>query len=428
MDTNTVKITNDKFDFLGEIEDYSSFYFIRSFTKAKEFQLVAPIKYMNILKTDNIIFITHKKAGIIEEVEVDEDKKIITAKGRDLKSIINRRITVPPVGKAYDEIKATAEEVIKHYVFNNCISPSDPRRKIEQLELAIDRKKGPIIAWQSRFKYLDFELEQLCNATGLGYEIYLDIDNKKFIFDVIEGIDRTVEQDINSRVIFSYEFNNIRNSTHTNNSQSYRTMGYIAGQGEGDNRTIEEVYKNNSTGLERRELFIDARDISEAENLGDRARAKLNEYDFITSNESTVLNNNFIYECDWDLGDMVTLKNSTGTTPQRVIEVTEIYEGNRRIEVVLGSVIPNPLEKIQSQLNSIPSSGGGTSGGGDKAYTHSQISPSSIWNINHGLNKRPSVSVVDSGGSLVMGEVKYVDDNNIQITFSAAFAGNAYLN
>lgn len=358
VEDSTVKIINSKFDFLGDIEDYGSFYFVRNFTKAKEFQIVASIKYLDILKDENIIFTTPKKAGIIEEVTVEESKNLIMAKGRDLKSIIGRRITVPPAGKSHDEIKANAEEVIKHYVINNCINPAVPNRKIIELEVATNKKRGQIIAWQSRYKYLDFELEQICNAVGLGWEVYLDIDKKKFIFDVVEGVDRT--KNLNSRVIFSEEFDNITDSTHINNSLSYKTMGYVAGQGEGEDRAVEEVYKTSDTGLSRRELFIDARDIEEKDNLGDRAKAKLAEYDYITSNESTAINSNFIYEKDWNLGDIVILQNSLGESTQRVAEVTEVYEGHRKIDIVLGSVIPLPTEKVNNEINSIPNSNGTT--------------------------------------------------------------------
>lgn len=381
MDISTIKIINFNFDFLGDIEDYISFYFVRNFTKAKEFQIVAPMKYKDILKDENIIFISTEKAGVIEEVSIDESKKIITAKGRDLKSIIGRRITVPPVGKAYDEIKGTAEEVIKHYLINNCITPIDPKRKIEQLEVAANKKRGLTIAWQSRFKYLDLEFEQICNSTGLGWEVYLDIDKKKFIFDVVEGINRT--NDFNSRVIFSEEFDNITNSTHTNNSLSYKTMGYVAGQGEGEDRAVQEVFKTTDTGLTRRELFIDARDIENENNLGDRAKAKLAEWDYITNIESEVINSNFIYEKDWNLGDVVLLKNSLGESSQRVAEVTEIYEGYRKIEIVLGSVIPLPSEKLSNEINSISSSNNGPM----KMWRPSlDINGNLTWSLNSSLD------------------------------------------
>jgi hypothetical protein len=48
--------------------------------------------------------------------------------------------------------------------------------------------------------------------------------------------------------------------------------------------------------------------------------------------------------------------------------------------------------------------------------------------VNHGLNKKPAVSVVDSAENVVFGEVEYIDDNNVRITFSGAFSGKAYFN
>ena len=48
--------------------------------------------------------------------------------------------------------------------------------------------------------------------------------------------------------------------------------------------------------------------------------------------------------------------------------------------------------------------------------------------INHNLGKYPSITVIDSGGSEVIGEVEYVDTNNVTLTFSAAFSGKAFLN
>jgi hypothetical protein len=65
---------------------------------------------------------------------------------------------------------------------------------------------------------------------------------------------------------------------------------------------------------------------------------------------------------------------------------------------------------------------------GDKTYNYSQNVPASVWNVNHGLNKKPSVSVVDSAENVVFGEVEYIDDNNVRLTFSGAFSGKAYFN
>lgn len=64
----------------------------------------------------------------------------------------------------------------------------------------------------------------------------------------------------------------------------------------------------------------------------------------------------------------------------------------------------------------------------DKRYVHTQNTASSVWTINHDLDKYPSITVVDSAGSIVIGEIAYNNENNVTLTFSAAFSGVAYLN
>lgn len=60
-------------------------------------------------------------------------------------------------------------------------------------------------------------------------------------------------------------------------------------------------------------------------------------------------------------------------------------------------------------------------------YTHTQSSPSTTWTITHNLGYHPSVTVVDSADSAVIGDVTYVSENQLIVTFSVAFGGKAYL-
>jgi hypothetical protein len=64
----------------------------------------------------------------------------------------------------------------------------------------------------------------------------------------------------------------------------------------------------------------------------------------------------------------------------------------------------------------------------DAHYVHDQATPATTWTIAHGLGKRAAVEVVDSAGRRVQGEVTYVDDDTVQVSFTAAFGGKAYLN
>ena len=65
---------------------------------------------------------------------------------------------------------------------------------------------------------------------------------------------------------------------------------------------------------------------------------------------------------------------------------------------------------------------------GQTTYTHSQSVASATWTINHNLGRKPSVTIADSGGNVQIGEVLYNSDNEITVTFAAAFGGYAHLN
>ena len=66
--------------------------------------------------------------------------------------------------------------------------------------------------------------------------------------------------------------------------------------------------------------------------------------------------------------------------------------------------------------------------GVDVAYVHNQLMPSTVWTIDHDLKKHPSVTIVDSGGSVVYGSVLYESKNRLVVTFTAPFSGRAFLN
>ena len=59
--------------------------------------------------------------------------------------------------------------------------------------------------------------------------------------------------------------------------------------------------------------------------------------------------------------------------------------------------------------------------------TYNQTTPASVWNVTHNLNRYPAVSVVDSAGSVVTGDVEHLSANALQVSFASAFSGTAYL-
>ena len=65
---------------------------------------------------------------------------------------------------------------------------------------------------------------------------------------------------------------------------------------------------------------------------------------------------------------------------------------------------------------------------GDKNYVHNQAVASATWNVQHNLNKFPSCTMVLSTGQQGYGDVTFIDENNLTITFAGAESGKAYIN
>lgn len=63
----------------------------------------------------------------------------------------------------------------------------------------------------------------------------------------------------------------------------------------------------------------------------------------------------------------------------------------------------------------------------DLSYVHNQTVASNTWTITHGLQFIPSITVVDSAGTVVEGSYTYPDANTVVANFSGAFSGKAYL-
>ena len=86
------------------------------------------------------------------------------------------------------------------------------------------------------------------------------------------------------------------------------------------------------------------------------------------------------------------------------------------------------LFDLRRQIEAIPDGGGG--GGGDPgavSYVHNQGIVASVWSIVHDLGWFPNVTVIDSSGRTVEGDLQHLSSVALRLTFSGAFTGVAYL-
>ncbi|MEK4606535.1 siphovirus ReqiPepy6 Gp37-like family protein [Geobacillus sp. FSL W8-1251] len=372
-----IRILTPILDLLAEIDDYESLLFTRRWHEVGEFELRINRykRHTELLQRGNLIMLgaSRNKVGIIKhrEIELDENGKASEnwlVKGIALKGVAAQRITVPPVGDSHDRANGPAETVMKHYVNNHIVNPVDVKRKIDMVVLASDQQRGSQISWESRFKNLAEELIEISKASGLGWDVILDFERKKWVFDIFVGRDLTVNQSVNPPIIFSPQFESLKQLSFVESDFNYRNYGYIAGQGEGEDRRVVEV--GEAEGLSRIETFIDARDISEQDEdqqalpeaeiiakLQQRGQQKLAEFAQEFFLEGQILTNSpFEYEKDYDLGDIVTIQNREWgvTRDARITEIKEIYEpGGFQIEATFGESRPTLVKKLKQELAQI---------------------------------------------------------------------------
>lgn len=333
----------------GVIDGYSSLRWRRRFFEPGEFELHCPASDGNIalLQEGNIIHrLDRQEAGIIEGISItttDTGGDEIMVTGRMGSSMLSQRIIKPTIN-----FSGTVEDAMRKVVSDNAITA----RPIPHLVLGDTIGLATTCAFQATYKTVLTVCEKLAKAALLGFKMRLDVPNKQWVFEVYNGVDRSVTQTERPFVLFSKEYGNINGSTYTRDCTGYANYAYVAGQGEGDGRVIVEIDRTNGEPL--RELWVDARDLQQAEGQTDadyqaqlrqRGLEKLAEVNRSESfSAAAVDTGNFAYLTDWDLGDIVSFECWGIRLDQRITEVEEVDEGGVvTVTPTCGSPLPETL-------------------------------------------------------------------------------------
>ena len=134
------------------------------------------------------------------------------------------------------------------------------------------------------------------------------------------------------------------------------TVAVVGGQGEAAVRTIQYVGDTTLTGIERREVFVDAKYATTADLLTTAGEKE------IAANVGTVIEMRFmdslgcVYGEDFTLGDIVTVDAGIyGKYDIEVVSVEINYTANKRdIIIVLGSESTNIVRMIKDVSKNNP--------------------------------------------------------------------------
>ena len=291
-----------------------------------------------LINTDSEHVMIIEKKEIISDIE-NGDRLLI--RGRSLESIVERRVVWKQTN--FDSTKGdTLHNGIKKLLqdaFGNQTDPTLAKRKLENFRFVESTDPvllGLTLTAQYTGESIYEILVDLCQDVGIGFKIGLDVNNN-FCFMLYLGADRSTNQTENPQIIFSTYFDNIFNSDYLEDYEPYRNVALIAGEGEGKDQKTAFSWGKEKTepeGLFRRELYVDAKDISSnteektlsnleyTNALKQRGQEKLSENKISRTFDGEVDSDGmFVLNRDFFLGDIVQFIDAYGNN--RSVRVEE---------------------------------------------------------------------------------------------------------
>ena len=273
-----------------------------------------------------------------------ESESNMTFQGYSLEKILSRRIIW-----GYMKFEDQNPQDVIESLLNDCIidptsnnRPERASRKIENFRFkkstdsAITELKGITVEYSGDNLY--DVVADICKTNKIGFKITLDYENGSpvFIFELYAGKDRSYNQETNSYVIFSPDFDNLITSNYMETNASLRNVAIVGSKGSLDTRTYTEVDLVNATGIDRRELFVDARDMVSTDDttMEQRGKERLAEYEDVSSFEGQAETRHmFKYEQDFFVGDIVQFADGYGhEASARIVEMITA-DGNDGLSV-----------------------------------------------------------------------------------------------
>lgn len=235
------------------IDTYSNVIWANRYNSVGDCELLIPATEDNFKKIKECKYISRTDDDMvceIKKIEIQTDEEngnqiIIT--GTDIKNILNQRIVAKQTN-----FNGLVEDYIRKLIIDSIINPTNKDRKIKNFILADKVGFTEEIKEQVTYDYIGNKIQELCKKYNWGYKV--TVNNGNFIFSLYKGEDKS------KYVTFSKDYDNISTTDYLKDDSNIKNIALIAGEGEGTARKTTTIGKG--VGINRHELYVDARDIS----------------------------------------------------------------------------------------------------------------------------------------------------------------------
>lgn len=338
------------------------------------FEITVPTeaRHAEKLTEGRLVWIDGGMWGIVDSVHCaqSEGGDLLTASGRQLKGLTADRITIPPDvnpiagAQGYDTVTGSTEACMKHYAAANLGPGASASRRVCGLTIAADLGRGVAEdKYMSRHDRLDIVLQDLGEASQLGYDIIPDLQTHRLLFDMVAGEDHTAGQSRRKRVIFDIRRRTALAMSYDYDAGDSRNVFYTTMAGaEFADEALTVTYlregEEEQRGIRRREqhLSVSADTPIAGEEYSELRRKALIEAERYKAAESLtceIAEGPYRYREDYRLGDLVTLQcQGWGVSMDaRLTEMqTEYSTGGIRHTAVFGTAPLTVFGRLQRQL------------------------------------------------------------------------------
>lgn len=235
------------------IDTYSSAIWAKRYNDIGDCELVISASIENFRKIKECKYIARNDDDMVckikkVELQTDEengDQLILT--GKDITDILNQRIVIKQTN-----FNGLVEDYIRTLINDSIIKPTNADRKIKNFALSNKKGFSETIREQVTYDNVGDKIQKLCKQYGWGYKV--TVNNGNFIFALYKG------NDISSYITFSHNYDNISTTDYLKDDSNIKNVALVAGEGEGVARKTVTI--GNGVGIDRHELYVDARDIS----------------------------------------------------------------------------------------------------------------------------------------------------------------------
>lgn len=365
-----LEIRDRSLKLIGVIDNATSIIWVTEYYGAGHLEIYAPMtdNTIELLKKGNYVVRRDEvQAAIIEAVSYNESTEtgmMIIARGRMLKSILDRRLAyklkdshhIKPVrvtGYVRNVQKVVREQAgtlagAARIIPKLAIGSNGGITKKIETDTELEGESSRQSSYKNLLTFTDSILQEY--ECGALMRLSITETDKSLVYDLYEGKDRTVNNtDGNKPVIFSQNFDNLLSATFDTDETFYKNYALIGGEGEGENRFFAEFAETEATGLDRRETFVNALDVPQTYTddqeqeqtytdeeytalLVGQAQTELKE---LVTTEKMEAELNLIYSPfklreDFSLGDKVTIQDNRLNLYMdvRILKITEVQDAN----------------------------------------------------------------------------------------------------